>query len=375
MKAILRNLATLVTIAIAYAAVASGQTQILISTGGVRSERPVARAAGITPETSAAINAHTAKTNLIAQKIREGSGGMSDADYTNLSLALLGASEAGLEAASSAQSYRTAITAIRSADQTAAQRVRPRPVRDAGIESEALGDTTSEFVFYPIVPCRLLDTREGGPRLTALSPWSVWFDGGNYGGQAACTRSGVQAQLGGTIAGLERAALVINLTATGATVNGWIQARPVGSTAFTSNQNFYPGQNIANMVVVQNSGASSADFELVASQPVHAIVDVLGVYAPPMAAALDCVDVRQQFGASGDLQNGEGCAMLFGEASCAAGYSTTSIRCEYVGMPYPTGIIHATTIGYACFWRNETGAGIPITNFYMNRRCCRIPGR
>ncbi len=374
MKAILSSLATLLAIAIAGAAVASAQTVTV--TGGSRSDQVAARTAEITPEMSAAINARAARALLVAQKIRERTGGMSDAGYTNLSLALLGASEAGLDAAASARSYKEAIAAIRTAGQAPAQRVKVRPSRSAGSETEDFGSSTaSEFVFYPIVPCRLLDTREVGTRLSSLTPYLVDFDGGNSGNAVGCTRSGVAAQLGGTTAGLERAALVINLTATGSTVNGWIQARPVGSTAFTSNQNFYPGQNIANMVVVQNSGASSADFELIASQPTHAIVDVLGVFAPPVASALECVDMQEDASSLGNIENNMSVVFPDDAALCSGGYTSTSIRCEFGYFPPPTGLSHATISGASCWWNNATGGPLSGSLFVVKRRCCRTPGR
>ncbi len=381
MKCILRNLAVLGAIGAAATAAASAQTQQPSSSNGAGSQQIAVRESGFTPVMMAAINAHAAKASRIAQQIRESSGGMNDASYTNLSLALLGASEAGLNAAAAAQSYKTAMTAIRSADEAGVQRIKPRPVRTGGIQTADFGSSTdSEFVFYAIVPCRLLDTREdGGTRLAPLVPYLVDFDGGNFGNTAGCTYSGVVAQLGNSLSGLSRAALVINLTTTGASESGWIQARPVGSSSFTSNQNFYPGQNIANMVVVQNSGTADADFELVAQVATHAVVDVLGVFAPPLASALDCTYATIAGSGSADVPNNTEFHFAT-PAACPATYALTSISCLYAGVSPPG--LALTQVGslaedglYACVWRNQTGLSLSSSSFSTHSRCCRVPGR
>jgi len=384
MKAMLRNLAVLGAIGVACTAGASAGIQQPNSTNGARSEQVAVADAVITPAMSDAINAHAAKANRIAQQIRETAGGMNDASYTNLSLALLGASEAGLDAAASAQSYKMAMTAIRSADETSARGARPRGVRPEGVkpadfQPEALGIANTEFVFYPIVPCRLLDTRANGIMITPWVPYPVDFDGGNAGNAAGCTYSGVAAQLDGSLSGLTRAALAINLTVTGSSVGGWIAARPVGSTNLTSNQNFNAGQDLANLVIVQNAG-TTADFELIASQATHAVVDVLGVFAPPLASPLDCVYVSLAGTGTGNVANNSEYDFA-NSAACSAGYTAVSIHCEYSGAS-PAGLA-LTQIGpglggggyFACIWRNQTGGALDGSRFNTHTRCCRIPGR
>jgi hypothetical protein len=242
-----------------------------------------------------------------------------------------------------------------------------------------LGSTLTEFVFYPIVPCRLLDTREGaGTMLAPLTPYGVDFDGGNPGNAEGCTYEGVNAQLGGYISGLSRAALAMNLTVTGALESGWIQARPVGSTSFTSNQNYYPDQNIANMVIVQDPGSVS-EFELRAQTATHAIIDVLGVFASPIATALECTVASQYGPGTSDVANGT--TFSFGSpAACPAGYTLTQVTCEYSSENAPAGLSlwqgGTSGVGWsACAWHNQTGGTLDSSDFHTGSRCCRLPGR
>ena len=390
MRGILHKVAVLGVIAVAGVAAAQSLAQQQNSSSPARPDEVAVRDVGFTPDISAAINAHAAKANRIAQQIRERSGGMDDASYTNLSLALLGASEAGIEAAASAQSYKAAMIAIRSPGMAGTGPVKqqhvtaPSSTENGDADNpifgpDSLGSVSTEFVFYPIVPCRLLDTREGaGIKLAPLTPYPVDFDGGNPGNAAGCNFEGVLAQLGGTIGGLSRTALAINLTVTGALENGWIQARPVGSSNLTSNQNFYPGKNIANMVIVQDAG-TVYEFELVASKATHAVIDVLGVFAPPVATALECT-VASQYGAgTSDVANGTTFSFS-SPVACPAGYTLTQVSCEYSSENAPAGLTlwQGGTSGggrWACAWRNQTGGALNSSDFHTGSRCCRLPGR
>ncbi len=380
MKAMLRNLAVLGVIGVVSTAGASPLTAQENSTNGARSEQVAVADWVITPEMSAAINAHVAKATRIAQQIRMTSGDMDYASYTNLSQALLGASEAGLDAADSARSFKMAMTALRSANAASAPRVTRRGVMPTVItEAVGIGNVNTEFVFYPIVPCRLLDTRASGVRLSAWVPYPVYFDGSNWGNAAGCSFAGVSAQLDGSLSGLTRAALALNLTVTGSTVGGWIAARPVGSTNITSNLNFNAGQDVANMVIVQDSNATSAMFELLASQPTHAVADVLGVFAPPLATALDCVSVDLNGTGTGNVLNNTE-FNLMNAAVCPTGYTMASIGCDMGGSNHPAGLA-LTQVGaagggwYACMWRNQTGLTLNGSSFVTTTRCCRSPGR
>lgn len=330
---------------------------------------------------AAAIQSHVARVGAIAERVRA-SGAMSIQDYMSLTQALLGASPAQLDAAAAATSYKEVMNAIRASRPIAASpaasaaqvMMLDRKGIDAGA-TKALGNTTAEFVFYPVVPCRLFDSRSGGTPLAPLTPRGVDFDGGNPGNAAGCTRAGLASQIGGT-GGLDRAAFAINLTVTQGVGAGFIQVRPVGSTNITSNQNFTAGQDVANMAVVQSAGAATSanEFELMSSVSVHAIVDVLGVFAPPVATAVECVN---QTIANVTLANGEYNSFA---PACPAGYTVTgggvfnqtaTDNGQVINASAPCSFCTNTNAWYTALTNNSGTSG----TYTFFSRCCRVPGR
>lgn len=307
---------------------------------------------------AAAVSAHAGKAITIANQIRQREG-LTEVEYVNLGQALLGAAPQELDAAASATSYKGAMSALKAAKASRAK---------------ALGDNTREFVFYPFPPCRLLDTRANGIRLTPMTPYGVDFDGGNPGNAAGCTFAGQVAAFGGTTAGFSNTALMINLTVTGSLAGGFIQARPVGTTAITSNQNYLAGQDLANMVVVQDAG-TAAEFELFASSATHAVVDVMGLFAAPLSTPLECTTV---VASNATVANGSSFSIT---ASCPAGYGYSGAGSNFTSgqspftwwqvspnVPTTGGVPTGTT----CRGINETGFTSPV-HCYAN--CCRVPGR
>jgi hypothetical protein len=305
--------------------------------------------------TMEAIQARMARATAIAQHIRASSP-LDDANFISLSQMLLGASDAGLQAASSALSYRDAVSAIRSAE-----------------SNKTVGEFSRDMLFYPITPCRLLDTRANGVRVAANTPFGVDFDGGNPGNVAGCTWAGVATQIGGALGlGVSRAALALNVTVTEPLAAGFLQVRPVGTTAVTSNLNFVTGQTTPNLVIVQDSNVGGNEFELFANASTHVVVDVMGVFAPPAATALDCTNVTAEVSAVAG-------ARVVDTMSCAAGYTVTGGGVDTCG---PTGsclndnqTLNGTGPNLNGWFASITNtSGITkVFNFYA--RCCRIPGR
>jgi hypothetical protein len=331
-------------------------------TTAMSQDRALSPGSAFSPSTIAAINAHMIRAASIARQIRQASGSMDEANYLSLQQALLAASPAGLDAAASAISYKAAMAAVRSAPSAT------QNAKGSGLTTKDLGSLTNEFVFSPIVPCRLLDTRTPpGTRLTPFVAKGVDFDGGNPGNAAGCTFSGVSAQIGGT-AGLNNAALAINLTATAATGAGWIQARPVGSTNVSSNQNFYANQDTANLVIVQDAGTTN-EFELYSNQNPHAVVDVLGVFTPASATALAC-----NFATKTNLSIPANSNTSVFAGACAAGYTSVSIMCDvssFSGRVVSFDLDNGA-LGPYCAFRNDGATAITGS---AQLRCCRTPGR
>ncbi len=124
--------------------------------------------------------------------------------------------------------------------------------------------------FLPMAPFRLLDTRIGGSTGDGL------FVGGGPvapGGEVVldvASRAGVP---GGT------AAVVLNVTVTGATGGGFLTVYPcTGTVPNASNLNFVAGQTIANLVITKLSPLGKVCLN--ASAGTNLIADINGYYPP-----------------------------------------------------------------------------------------------
>lgn len=355
MSITLRKLTLLGGVALALSAACNIANANDYASGASLKRVPVEASGPAAASTMEAIQARMAKATAIAQRIRASSP-LDDANFVSLSQMLLGASDAGLQAASSALSYRDAASAIRSAG-----------------SAKTIGELSRDMVFYPITPCRLLDTRANAVRVAANTPFGVDFDGGNPGNVAGCTWAGVASQIGGPLGtGVSRAALALNVTVTEPLAAGFLQVRPVGTTNVTSNLNFVAGQTTPNLVIVQDANVGGNEFELFANAATHVVVDVMGVFAPPAATALDCTTVSAESTATAGTR-------VVDTLNCAAGYAVTGGGVDTCG---PGGnclndsqTLNATgpvSNGWFSSITNTSGVS-KVFNFYA--RCCRIPGR
>ncbi len=121
-------------------------------------------------------------------------------------------------------------------------------------------------LFNPVVPARLLDTRSAG-----FSPL------GSGGVQT------VQVTGRGGVPASGVAAVVLNVTVTGATQAGYLTAWPSGAAMpSASNLNFVAGQTVANRVVVMLGADGKADFYNLQGT-VQLIVDVNGWFTDASA--------------------------------------------------------------------------------------------
>jgi hypothetical protein len=126
-------------------------------------------------------------------------------------------------------------------------------------------------LFNPLLPARLLDTRDGTGGFS--SPLSA---GGSLSLQVA-GRGGVPAT------GVS--AVVLNVTATGPTLAGYLTVWPTGASRPTaSNLNFVVGQTVPNRVIVKLGTSGKVDlFNLAGS--VDVVADVGGWFADSSSSA------------------------------------------------------------------------------------------
>ena len=139
----------------------------------------------------------------------------------------------------------------------------PGAVRTAAPTPPPVVATNTNLGFTPASPQRLLDTRDG------------------TGGHPGPLAGGSQLTL--AVAGVgqvpaDAVGLIVNLTATNATADGYLTAYPCGTTIPTaSNVNYRAGTTVPNLVIVALGGGSLCIFS---NATTDVIVDVAGWYTP-----------------------------------------------------------------------------------------------
>ena len=247
------------------------------------------------------------------------------------------------------------------------------------VMSKDIGSSTEDLTFHPWTPCRYVDTRFVGGKISGSRGFDLSLNGSTYGGVAGCAPT--------TLAGVNEnqfGAMAMNITITDtstAGAPGFAAARPVGSTALTSLVNWYTAGTAvtdANAAIVQMDQSGSLDeFEIVTSGAVHVIIDLFGAFTSPTATPLDCQDVvaSAAIPAAGTL--------FLSSAACATGYTRTSGgQCQHTGNynqvvlsktgnNLSSGPTNSGANAAACAFYNLTGTAF---TGYINVTCCRIPG-
>jgi len=245
-------------------------------------------------------------------------------------------------------------------------------VRDA---TPQLGASSVELVYYPITPCRYIDTRfQGGP-LVGARTYDLSFTGGAFGGSIGCDP---KAAIGGNEDNI--GALAMNVAIVGPTAApGFIGVRPAGGSTTTALVNWWeqgPNVQASNAAVVSTNQSPStvAEIEFFGS-PTQFIVDVFGVFAAPTATALDCVDVTP---ASTTL-NAVTRNYDLTAGACPASYAMVSVNCSIGGGDFTggklrhsqAGINNPSTVATCAGYYSGTSS-VVVT---AQARCCRVPGR
>ncbi len=250
------------------------------------------------------------------------------------------------------------------------------------LTAKALGDPDQDLVYKPFVPCRYIDTRNPPLMHKISSPegFDISQPGDTYGGIAACNPLTL---IGGVIDDNSVGGLAMNVTifdTSSAAPPGFLAVRPTGSTNVTSLLNWYvqgPFVQDANYAIVTMDRTPAAnEFEILASAPVHVIVDLFGAFIAPNATSLDCITLYNTSATSvpalgeacanppacpNDVVNGfvyEVTAPLFDKSFAANdGLVISQMNLNVPGLQ----VCGRATLGAASF---KAGA-----------QCCRVPGR
>lgn len=240
------------------------------------------------------------------------------------------------------------------------------------LEQPAIGQASTELVYYPFTPCRFIDTRNVGGKISGARGFDFFLAGDTYGGAATCNLL----TLVGVPTGNEIAAIALNMTivdTSTAASPGFATARPAGATGSTALVNWTvssAGFQLGNAAVVStDQGGAANELEIFTSGAVHAIVDFNGAFAAPTATALDCTLIENTVSIpAGGIQGFS--------AACAAGRLANGGGC-YANSFQSTLVITGNYVmpalnGWGCDVRNPGAAAQSIT---ARASCCRIPGR
>ena len=146
------------------------------------------------------------------------------------------------------------------------------------IHTKALGDSSDDLVYTPVVPCRIVDTRNAGGQIGSNSSrdFNVWVSSGGFGAQGgSATNCNVPAN---------PVAVVLNITAVTPSGAGNFIAYPTGSPTFTSVLNYQSGENaLANGAIVPACVPNCAKQLTIATNGAgaDAVIDIAGYFKPP----------------------------------------------------------------------------------------------
>jgi hypothetical protein len=152
------------------------------------------------------------------------------------------------------------------------------------IDPNVLGDPDSDLVFFPLTPCRLVDTRLGGGILAGGTNRAFETQGNLSAQGGSATGCGVP--------GVDPAALAVTITAVNPQGAGNLRAYPsAGAVPNASVVNYaLPGQglNLANTTIVPltQDPLQANEFAIQADvSSTHVVVDVVGHYFRPTLCA------------------------------------------------------------------------------------------
>ena len=246
----------------------------------------------------------------------------------------------------------------------------PTGVSASGIK--LIGDDATDLVFFPVTPCREIDTRFGGGPIGAGATRNFLVNG-NMSAQGG--------DAGGCGIPVDPAAVVMTLTATQEAANGNLIAYPLGAPVpNTSAINYRTGVDIANTTVIPVCQICGFDITLKANAGGTDVVgDIVGYFWSPHVTPVDN-QVKLQTTA---LAAGTDFDVF--SPPCDAGYRLTGggiINGTYTGLTNFAGArpVQGATLGlisgnntgdrWLCQGHNATAQTLSCMAV-----CARIPGR
>ena len=144
-----------------------------------------------------------------------------------------------------------------------------------------LGSLTSDLVYTPVTPCRIIDTRNPGLDSGILN---AGIQRGFYGWSASYASQGGSATTCNLPLSTNNAAIAVNFTVVNPTSGGFITAYPsdVLNIPLAATLTFNAGDaKGSNAVLKLNQNGTGYHFGIYSNSTVHLVADVVGYYAKP----------------------------------------------------------------------------------------------
>lgn len=236
-----------------------------------------------------------------------------------------------------------------------------KPTKSLPVMARALGQIEKDYLFAPVPPCRIADTRLAGGPLLAGETRNILGAAGDFTGQGgSASNCGLPA---------DPAALMMNVTVVDPLAPGYLtafvtnQSRPLASSLNYATGQIINNQMIAWMINLQ-APARNTTFSLYSFSTTHVVIDVVGYFseAKPTYAPIDCIGFPSN---TSIPANSAGTTAFLG---CPLNYSITSIACNSSYNPDVNVIGSSIVSSGACRIRNNTNT---IQSVELTARCCR----
>jgi hypothetical protein len=233
-----------------------------------------------------------------------------------------------------------------------------------------LGSLSTDLVYTPVTPCRILDTRNAGVKSGILVAGTTR---GFWGWNNGFTAQGGSATSCGTLQNINEAAILVNFTVVTPDTGGYITAFPAdvldANKPLAATVNFTAGSVVGNNATIKlNQTGTGDDFKIYSTSNVHVVADIVGFYSKPTATALTCTTIT-----SANVTLAANTTGFATGAACATGTTLTGISCRSANWgTYTVNADMSNPSSPYCAMQNTTGASNTIA---IDTRCCQVPGR
>jgi hypothetical protein len=189
----------------------------------------------------------------------------------------------------------------------------------------ALGDTDKDFVYTPVNPCRIIDTRKAGGKISTNTFRNFWThgDGPNMMSPQGGNPAGCPSPRG------EPRAVHMNIVAVNSNAPGWLTVWPKGTARpLAGVLNYHPTDKtdpISNAFTVKTGWHVNHEISVYAKSTTHVVADVMGYYY--------------------EAENLAGAEFAGGDQSIALGPAATTVRSIVVSAP-ASGRVIVNASGY-----------------------------